>query len=543
MSKSVRSCIVGCTITLLLLLFLTIPVSAASASDLAAKSNNPGSTTDLAQYEQHEPIVIGSDTDFADQGWPGNGTVDDPYVVENLSIESGLHAIRIESTTACFTIRNCHRQGGGALDFANVTNGRVENCHFNETYSSVHDSENCKFIFSVFMGASLTIWDSSCCRVDNCTFQGDGLSIDHSANCSVTNSTFTGCEWEAIRVYASEFCEIAGNVLRDNELAIYCYAVDCRICCNLVCENRYGIRLDGSNRTTVAENVMWNNGFLLEGPGVDYFEGNTVNGKQLGYFRALENEVIDGRSYGQLILVDCRRTVIQGGIYNNATAGVQLLLCADCVLDDVLAANNSLSGVYLDHSPNCTIAKSRMIDNLEYGVFIEKSNQTMVSNNRIENNRAYGLSLRSSSHCYILNNSFVENHIGINFYTVQNCTVIDNLIQHNFGYGIYLTGSSLYNTFYGNSIGWHEGANVFIDPEGHSCLNYWDDGVGRGNSWDDYFGIGIYEVGGVYGYGVDHYPSSLGTSPFTIIVMGATSFLALVILASILHINRKRLGK
>ena len=540
MSNSTRSCIVGCTITLLLALFLTLPVSIAAGSNSAVKSNNPGSATSLAQYEQHEPIIIESDTDFADQGWPGNGSVDDPYVIENLSIESGSFAIRIESTTVYFIIRNCHRQGIGALDFTNVTNGRVENCHFNDTYSSVHDSDNCEFIFSVFMGAQLYISDSSCCRVDNCTFQGRGLSIDQSANCSVTNSTFSGCEWEAIRVYASEFCEIARNVLHNNNLAIYCYAVDCRICCNLVYENRYGIRLDGSNRTTVGENVMWNNGFLLEGSGVDYFEGNSVNGKPLGYFHALENEVISGNSYGQLILVDCRKTVVQGGIYNNVTAGVQLHFCTDCVLDDVLAANNSWSGAYLDRSPNCTIARSRMIDNLEYGILIEKSNQTTISNNRIENNRGYGLSLRRSSRCYILNNSFVENHIGINFYTVQNCTVIDNLIVHNSGYGIYLIGSCLYNTFYGNSFGWNGIANVDQYIHSHSYLNYWDDGVGRGNSWDDYFGIGIYEVDR---YGVDHYPSSLGTSPFAIIVVGTASFLALVILAVILHINRKRAGK
>ncbi|MCK4278942.1 MAG: right-handed parallel beta-helix repeat-containing protein [Candidatus Thorarchaeota archaeon] len=540
MSNSTRSCIVGCIITLLLVLFLTRPASIVSGSNWAAKSNNLGSNTSLAQYEQHEPIVIGSDTDFADQGWPGNGTVDDPYVVENLSIEDGLTAIRIKDTTVYFIIRNCYRQGWGALDFENVTNGRVENCHFNDTYSSVHDSENCELFFSVFMGAQLYIRDSSCCRVDNCTFQGDGLSIDQSANCSVTNSTFSGCEWEAIRVYASEFCEIAGNVLRDNELAIYCYAVDCRICCNLVCENRYGIRLGGSNRTIVAENVMRNNGVLLGGPGVDYFEGNSVNGKPLGYFRALENEVIDGSSYGQLILVNCRRTVVQGGICNNATAGAQLLFCTDCVLDNVLAANNSMFGVYLEYSPNCTITRSRIIDNLEYGVFIEKSNQTTVSNNRIENNRGYGLDLHRSSHCYILNNSFVENHTGINFYTAQNCTVIDNLIVHNSGYGIYLTGSCLYNTFYGNSFGWNGIANVDQYILSHSYLNYWDDGIGRGNSWDDYFGIGIYEVDR---YGVDHYPSSLGISLFTIIVVGATSFLALVILVSILHINKKRSGK
>ena len=41
-----------------------------------------------AAYTPHAPITITSNADFSTQGWPGSGTVDDPYVIEGLNITS-----------------------------------------------------------------------------------------------------------------------------------------------------------------------------------------------------------------------------------------------------------------------------------------------------------------------------------------------------------------------------------------------------------------------------------------------------------------------
>ena len=37
-------------------------------------------------YVIHEPFNITSDTDFEIQGWPGNGSFSNPYMIENLNI-------------------------------------------------------------------------------------------------------------------------------------------------------------------------------------------------------------------------------------------------------------------------------------------------------------------------------------------------------------------------------------------------------------------------------------------------------------------------
>jgi hypothetical protein len=58
-------------------------------------------------YTKHEPIVIHNNSDFSDQGWPGSGTFDDPYVIEGFNITDNATGISIRNTTVYFEIRNC----------------------------------------------------------------------------------------------------------------------------------------------------------------------------------------------------------------------------------------------------------------------------------------------------------------------------------------------------------------------------------------------------------------------------------------------------
>ncbi|MBS3794064.1 MAG: hypothetical protein KGY80_04160, partial [Candidatus Thorarchaeota archaeon] len=37
-----------------------------------------------ASYAKHDPIIITSNADFESQEWPGNGTQEDPYLIEGL---------------------------------------------------------------------------------------------------------------------------------------------------------------------------------------------------------------------------------------------------------------------------------------------------------------------------------------------------------------------------------------------------------------------------------------------------------------------------
>ena len=89
-------------------------------------------------YIPHDSIYIIDDQDFIVQGWSGNGSIANPFVIENLSIaiDGSGSCISVKDTTVYFTIRNCILSSSAEypegnlvkLQFFNVENGNVENC-------------------------------------------------------------------------------------------------------------------------------------------------------------------------------------------------------------------------------------------------------------------------------------------------------------------------------------------------------------------------------------------------------------------------------
>lgn len=83
-------------------------------------------------YQNHQPIFIKGNTNFsataAVEGWNGNGTAADPYIIEGLQMTSSPNEtlIRIQNTDVHFRIINCHLIGGDhGLYFTNVSHGEI----------------------------------------------------------------------------------------------------------------------------------------------------------------------------------------------------------------------------------------------------------------------------------------------------------------------------------------------------------------------------------------------------------------------------------
>ena len=89
-------------ISLLLLVFLMF-ISTHNTILVEVDSN----TSSHLSYTNHDPIEISNGSDFALQGWPGVGTPSDPYVIEDLRIDSTINCISISDSEVHFIIRNC----------------------------------------------------------------------------------------------------------------------------------------------------------------------------------------------------------------------------------------------------------------------------------------------------------------------------------------------------------------------------------------------------------------------------------------------------
>jgi len=87
-----------------------------------------------SNYEEHTPIVIDGNPNFNDtaitEGWPGNGTVNNPFIIEGLNITgpSGNNLIDIKNTDVYFQINNSFLSGGyRAISLDKVENGLISN--------------------------------------------------------------------------------------------------------------------------------------------------------------------------------------------------------------------------------------------------------------------------------------------------------------------------------------------------------------------------------------------------------------------------------
>ena len=97
--------------------------------------------SDKSNNIEREAIEINSNYDFVHhasiEGWEGNGTETNPFLIKEYNITSGYDLIRITNSNVYFQIKNCCLVGEGegiGILFSNVSNGHiVDNVIYNHT--------------------------------------------------------------------------------------------------------------------------------------------------------------------------------------------------------------------------------------------------------------------------------------------------------------------------------------------------------------------------------------------------------------------------
>ena len=257
----------GTTLALVLIVVMTLALQALPWSTPALTPDGPSlklsSSAHVPAYESHEPIEIMSDLDFAEQGWPENGTQSDPYVIEGYEIRGQYFCIFIRNTSAYFVVSNCflmlggpHGNGQGVL-CRNVTHGTVQNCIVEEKNSGV-SLWNC----SHFVVADNTVVRS--------WFYG--IDVLNSYSCTLTNNTIIDTQ-DGVRIITSEDCTVEGNRVYDTIHGIELTdSVHCLIVNNTSFRNSLGISLS-ANDSEVVGNVVYGN----TGRGMSITSGSSSN--------------------------------------------------------------------------------------------------------------------------------------------------------------------------------------------------------------------------------------------------------------------------
>ncbi len=494
-------------------------------------------------YTLHSPIVISNNSDFETQGWPGNGTVSDPYIIEGLNITSDGICIDIETTSANFLIQECYLKSSMSftLNLEYAHNGTINRCAISNAAGGISvlrcndttiANSTIEASFNAFMASEshrTTLFNSTLLL----TGTEFAVIFGGSSSSSIRNCTFTDA---MLKLVACSNITIEGNIFSNGGLVI-------------------GSPVGPYN----PESIHWNHSV----------SDNSVNGETLGYFKNQSDMVLDGDSFGQVILFDCVRMKVEGGRIEDAAIAVQLAYSSNCTVSDleisgwgagvtILASNftvidncykfgalhsgsfatittsfycnitNNLEGgsgtsIWIDSGSNHFISGNSMFPD-NWGIKLY-SEECTISDNFVMNCQR-GIRVDGSRHIIrnntilesmfsgidgILTNASIANNViregfydGIEIFS-SNSIITGNWITENGGIGVNLREGSNGNQIFNNSIGRNDESNAHDD----GFSNLWDDGVSIGNLWGNFL-PGMtppYQIPGAAG-SEDRYPLS-----------------------------------
>ncbi|MHA1905204.1 MAG: right-handed parallel beta-helix repeat-containing protein [Candidatus Thorarchaeota archaeon] len=298
------------------------------------ETENPSIFTErlfqISDLNTSEPIDINWDSDFFEHfGHTGNGTLNHPYIIENLFIDLNLtggdgiyldetwiaHAIEIKNTRSHFIIRDCVLQGrarwlndprystppfdimGTGIYLQNVANAIVYNNTVILTSQAIGgwDIYNSTFIGNTVYG---NIVDGS-----PGDYSSDGFDIDENSSGNIIANNSCQKTAVGIRLSMAHHNIVENNTITasDDGISVFHLSTFNNVSFNNCSFNAYsGISLQTSMNNLIANNTcMWNDKAGINIPWECY--NNTIIGNLVA-FNGLEYSETEGQIAGEKIL-------------------------------------------------------------------------------------------------------------------------------------------------------------------------------------------------------------------------------------------------
>ncbi len=262
-------------ICLILLIFLSSILFTYSVSSnligIKAKQIYQTETFNFDSLVSSDPILISSDDNFTDYGFLGKGTPDEPYLIENLDINtSSSVGISINSTSRSFIIRNCmidaEKIGIRILRIvqgtAQIVNNIVKNNNFtgiflHDYYPRVPAPEN-------MTGEEPLLDEKYVAKISANVVSNNSYGIHiyigivgNNSAVLIEKNTFEFNQHRAIELIAS------GSVIKENQInfnagGMYLFGVNLTISNNICSNNDIGMVI-GADFSEISNNYCTNN--------------------------------------------------------------------------------------------------------------------------------------------------------------------------------------------------------------------------------------------------------------------------------------------
>lgn len=222
------------------------------------------------------PINIMNQTDLETYGFPGNGSAENPYIIENFSIiNSSIILININITNCYFIIRNNTLNGitgeFQGIYIANTKNSIIYNNTISKTRSGIYlDSSQNNTILNnnisncTLNGIEIFRSQNNSLLSNNLNYSKRGIYLDSFSfenriiNNSVLNNKNTGIYIDG----GSWQNKIIGNKVYNNTdrgISIQNGCYNSQIINNNISKSEYGITVSGVNNNNISNNIIFNN--------------------------------------------------------------------------------------------------------------------------------------------------------------------------------------------------------------------------------------------------------------------------------------------
>ena len=390
----------GSRISMICIILITgISLQSLSSADIRNQNHLEIKET---TYTEHLPIYINSPSDFTSLGFPGNGTLQNPYRIEGLNITSPDNPIpdvliQIESITSYFVINN------------NLLNGR---------------------------------------QITNF-----GISLNNAYNGNVTNNIVTNTIEAAIHLYQSQNNYVISNSVSGNSQfgsINLLESTENYVLSNTAYSNEgNGFVLENSSSNIVSDNIAYGNSIsgihLTSSSSFNYIHGNSLYQNQIQGIFAVDF---------------CNNnTISENIVHDNGESGIVLAGSSDNILTSNLSHNNGNSGLSLENSINNTVTDNIGYQNQFAEIQLINSSYSTINNNEVFTNfGAAGIYVvESSRNNTIIRNYVHNNDFGMRFEAFSDNNLIDDNIVTNNNNGLHVEASSSLiireNTFYANENG------------------------------------------------------------------------------------------
>ena len=405
------------------------------------------------QEEGHDSIYIDGNANFSltatQEGWEGNGTQSNPYIIDGLNItgsSTNNDLISIFNTDVHFQIKNCILSHGKYGIFASgVKNGQYFHNYITKTYGTgirLISSSNNYFENNTIInnyGFGVQFYSSFNCVLANNIFdnnQGTGIFFFRSSINTLYNNTISNGRGYGIFLSNSGFCSLINNqVFNNNGIGILLYAAINNTISNNYLSNNEEVELEVyySPHNRIINNTLGTLGLFVYGSSFNEYNqeevaNNTINGKLLLYWKSVSDLTVPNGT-GQIILVNCSSIIIENQILTNATIGITAAFSYDLNIKKNTISYCHMQGIYFDSVHRSNISENIISYNDMNGIFFYRSNNNTFSENTLSSNLLNGIDITRESHRNIIQrNNFYDNNA---FFETQ---AIDNGVNNTFKY-------------------------------------------------------------------------------------------------------------